>query len=38
MWDNRGVLHPELCFYLSERGELRRATTEDVEQPLENAA
>ena len=38
MWDNRAVLHRGRRFDLSERREMRRATTEDVEETLENAA
>ncbi len=38
MWDNRAVLHRGRRFDLSERREMRRATTEDVEGSLENAA
>jgi len=38
MWDNRAVLHRGRRFDLLQRREMRRATTEDVEQPLENAA
>jgi alpha-ketoglutarate-dependent 2,4-dichlorophenoxyacetate dioxygenase len=38
MWDNRAVLHRGRRFDLSERREMRRATTEDIEQPLESAA
>jgi len=34
MWDNRAVLHRGRRFDLSERREMRRATTEDVEAPL----
>ena len=37
MWDNRAVLHRGRRFDLSERREMRRATTEDVEESLENA-
>jgi alpha-ketoglutarate-dependent 2,4-dichlorophenoxyacetate dioxygenase len=38
MWDNRAVVHRGRRFDLSERREMRRATTEDVEAPLENMA
>jgi alpha-ketoglutarate-dependent 2,4-dichlorophenoxyacetate dioxygenase len=38
MWDNRAVLHRGRRFDLSERREMRRATTEDVEESLESAA
>jgi alpha-ketoglutarate-dependent 2,4-dichlorophenoxyacetate dioxygenase len=38
MWDNRAVLHRGRRFDLAERREMRRATTEDVEESLENAA
>ena len=34
MWDNRAVLHRGRRFDLSERREMRRATTEDVEEAL----
>ncbi|HLX79077.1 MAG TPA: TauD/TfdA family dioxygenase [Burkholderiales bacterium] len=37
MWDNRAVLHRGRRFDLSERREMRRATTEDIEKSLENA-
>ena len=38
MWDNRAVLHRGRHFDLSERREMRRATTEDVDLPVANAA
>ena len=38
MWDNRAVLHRGRRFDLSERREMRRATTEDVGESVENAA
>ena len=38
MWDNRAVLHRGRRFDLSQRREMRRATTEDVDQSLEDAA
>jgi len=38
MWDNRAVLHRGRRFDLSERREMRRATTEDVEESLQSAA
>ncbi len=34
MWDNRAVLHRGRRFDLSQRREMRRATTEDVEASL----
>jgi len=38
MWDNRAVLHRGRRFDLAERREMRRATTEDVEDSFVNAA
>lgn len=38
MWDNRAVLHRGRRFDLSQRREMRRATTEDTDLPLEDAA
>lgn len=38
MWDNRAVIHRGRHFDLSERREMRRATTEDVDLPVANAA
>ncbi|MGH8764936.1 MAG: TauD/TfdA dioxygenase family protein, partial [Burkholderiales bacterium] len=38
MWDNRAVLHRGRRFDLSQRREMRRATTEDVDEAVENAA
>jgi alpha-ketoglutarate-dependent 2,4-dichlorophenoxyacetate dioxygenase len=38
MWDNRAVVHRGRRWDVSQRREMRRATTEDVAQPLENAA
>jgi alpha-ketoglutarate-dependent 2,4-dichlorophenoxyacetate dioxygenase len=38
MWDNRAVLHRGRRFDLAERREMRRATTEDVEESVVNAA
>jgi alpha-ketoglutarate-dependent 2,4-dichlorophenoxyacetate dioxygenase len=38
MWDNRAVLHRGRRFDLSQRREMRRATTEDAGQSLEDAA
>jgi alpha-ketoglutarate-dependent 2,4-dichlorophenoxyacetate dioxygenase len=38
MWDNRAVVHRGRRWDLSQRREMRRATTEDVESRLENAA
>ncbi len=38
MYDNRALLHRGRRFDLSQRRELRRATTEDTDLPLENAA
>ena len=38
MWDNRAVLHRGRRFDLSERREMRRATTEDVEERIAGAA
>jgi alpha-ketoglutarate-dependent 2,4-dichlorophenoxyacetate dioxygenase len=38
MWDNRAVLHRGRRFDLGERREMRRATTEDVEEVLETPA
>ena len=37
MWDNRAVVHRGRRFDLSERREMRRATTEDVEASLQAA-
>jgi len=38
MWDNRAVLHRGRRFDLSQRREMRRATTEDRPKSMENAA
>jgi len=38
MWDNRAVVHRGRRWDPSQRREMRRATTEDVEASLENAA
>jgi alpha-ketoglutarate-dependent 2,4-dichlorophenoxyacetate dioxygenase len=38
MWDNRAVVHRGRRWDVSQRREMRRATTEDAAQPLENAA
>ena len=38
MWDNRAVLHRGRRFDLSQRREMRRATTEDVEEAIRNVA
>jgi alpha-ketoglutarate-dependent 2,4-dichlorophenoxyacetate dioxygenase len=38
MWDNRAVVHRGRRWDVSQRREMRRATTEDVAQTLENAA
>ena len=38
MWDNRAVVHRGRRWDPSQRREMRRATTEDVGTPLENAA
>ena len=38
MWDNRALLHRGRRFDVSQRREMRRATVEDVDESLENAA
>jgi alpha-ketoglutarate-dependent 2,4-dichlorophenoxyacetate dioxygenase len=38
MWDNRAVVHRGRRWDVSQRREMRRATTEDVARSLENAA
>jgi len=38
MWDNRAVVHRGRRWDVSQRREMRRATTEDAAQSLENAA